>query len=62
MTSATQEIEQVSPAMLYWILAIIMVVGIIYLYAGLTVEAASAAEFAADPTQFTFVCPLGAYH
>ncbi|MEM8858928.1 MAG: hypothetical protein AAGD96_11440 [Chloroflexota bacterium] len=56
------EVEQVSPTMIYWILAIIIAVAAIYFILGIQVEATSAAEFAADPTQFTFVCPLGAYH
>ncbi len=62
MTSINHEIEEVSPAMLYWIGAIILAVGLIYLILGIQVDAASAAEFATDPTAFTFVCPLGEYH
>lgn len=56
------EIEQVSPTMLYWILGIILMVGLVYLILGIQVDAASAAEFASNPTRFTFVCPLGEYH
>ncbi|MEM9775088.1 MAG: hypothetical protein AAF902_10940 [Chloroflexota bacterium] len=56
------EVEQVSPLMVYWILAIVIAVAAVYFILGIQVEATSAAEFAADPTQFTFVCPLGAYH
>ena len=62
MTTLDHEIEQVSPAMLYWIGGIIVAVGLIYLILGIQVDATSAAEFATDPTSFTFVCPLGEYH
>ena len=62
MISSSAEIEQVSPNMIYWILAIIIAVAAVYFILGIQVEASSAADFAADPTQFTFVCPLGAYH
>ena len=62
MTTIDHEIEQVSPVMLYWIGGIILAVGLIYLILGIQVDAASAAEFAADPSGFTFVCPLGEYH
>ena len=62
MVSHSAEIEQVSPKMLYWMAGLILVVATVYFVLGIQVEAASAAEFAADPTQFTFVCPLGAYH
>ena len=62
MTSIENEFEEVSPKMFYWMLGIILVIGLVYLYLGITVDAASAADFVSDPSQFTFVCPLGEYH
>lgn len=62
MVSQSAEIEQVSPKMVYWMVGLIVLVAAVYLVLGIQVDAANAAEFAADPTQFTFVCPLGAYH
>ena len=62
MSSMMHEVEQVSPQMIYWVAAIVLVVLVVYLILGIQVEAASATEFAADPSQFTFVCPLKPYH
>jgi Na+/H+ antiporter NhaC len=62
MKNTESEIEQVSPAMLYWIGIIVLTVVAVYFILGIQVDATSAADFSADPTTFTFVCPLGTYH
>ena len=65
MTTMGHEIEEVSPQMLYWVAGIVLAVLTVYLvlgFMGIQFGVDNPAEFASDPSEFTFICPLGAFH
>lgn len=65
MTALDQEIEEVSPQMVYWIAGIILAVAVVYFtlgFMGIQLGTPDPAALPSDPSQFSFVCPLGAFH
>ena len=56
-------IMNISASKLYWLVAIAITLLTIYLFVGLQMGVAQAAEFSAESApNIPFVCPLGSFH